>query len=183
MASDERALDRFAASFGRHINNDLDGVMQDVACRYGCESPIESLFLSALEVVCALNHICVFCIERQHPIDSYRVDFFIEAAEKHYCNGCSPRRFGASVIVDCDGHDFHEKTKEQASRDKQRDRKLQSMGHTVFRFTGSDVWNDPFKCAAEAVDYLERSILAQMGWNAPGGVEEVSTVTAHEGVE
>src|SRR5205807_7453561 len=45
-------------------------------------------------------------------------------------------------IVEIDGHDFHERTKEQAQRDKSRDRYLNQSGFTVFRFTGSEVFND-----------------------------------------
>jgi hypothetical protein len=45
--------------------------------------------------------------------------------------------------VELDGHDFHERTKEQASRDKRRDRILTAKGWTMLRFTGSDVYRDP----------------------------------------
>ncbi|MES2479414.1 MAG: DUF559 domain-containing protein [Bacteroidota bacterium] len=44
------------------------------------------------------------------------------------------------VAVECDGHDFHEKTKEQAQRDKAKDRFLQSKGWIVARFTGSEIF-------------------------------------------
>ena len=47
------------------------------------------------------------------------------------------------VAVELDGHDFHEKTKKQAEKDKRRDRVLQSHGYLVARFTGSEVYNDP----------------------------------------
>ena len=33
--------------------------------------------------------------------------------------------------MECDGHDFHERTKEQASSDKKRDRSLQAAGFLV----------------------------------------------------
>jgi hypothetical protein len=55
-----------------------------------------------------------------------------------------------NLIVECDGHDFHEKTKQQAIRDKRRDRILQSLGYRVFRFTGSEIHNDAIACAVEA---------------------------------
>ena len=57
----------------------------------------------------------------------------------------------AVVIVECDGHDFHEETKEQASHDKRKDRDLQTAGFTIFRYSGSDVWNDCVKAAEEVV--------------------------------
>ncbi len=55
-----------------------------------------------------------------------------------------------NLILECDGHDFHEKTKEQAAKDKRRDRELQHLGYRVFRFTGSEIHNDAIACAIEA---------------------------------
>jgi very-short-patch-repair endonuclease len=55
------------------------------------------------------------------------------------------------IAVECDGHAFHERTKEQAGRDKSRDRALQTAGLRVFRFTGSEIWRDPIKCARDIV--------------------------------
>lgn len=60
--------------------------------------------------------------------------------------------FGSvKVAVELDGHDFHERTKEQAERDKSRDRLLQANGWTVLRYTGSEVWRDADSCANEAI--------------------------------
>jgi len=56
---------------------------------------------------------------------------------------CSP------VAIELDGHDFHERTKEQAAKDKSRDRDLQAAGWRVLRFTGSEVWRDPKRCVRE----------------------------------
>jgi very-short-patch-repair endonuclease len=46
------------------------------------------------------------------------------------------------ALVECDGHDFHERTKEQAERDRSRDRRVQEMGWRMFRFTGSELYRD-----------------------------------------
>lgn len=54
------------------------------------------------------------------------VDFYIE-------------KKGVKLCVYTDGHSFHEKTEEQAQRDKRIDRKLQEFGYTVLRYTGKDV--------------------------------------------
>lgn len=79
----------------------------------------------------------------QMPIGKYVVDFFVDA--QHYDGG---RSFG---IIECDGHDFHERTKEQAAHDKARDRFLQSEGYLVLRFTGSEIYRDPVGAADSAV--------------------------------
>lgn len=47
------------------------------------------------------------------------------------------------VGIKCDGHDFHDRTKEQAIHDRKRDRYFQTRGLSIFRFTGSEIWNDP----------------------------------------
>lgn len=79
----------------------------------------------------------------QVKIDNYRVDFLIL-----HRKGISDV---GGVVVECDGHEFHEKTKEQAARDKARDRHLQENGFKVFRFTGSEIWKDPLECAESAL--------------------------------
>lgn len=45
--------------------------------------------------------------------------------------------------VELDGHDWHERLKEQVARDKARDRALTMAGWRVLRFAGSEVWADP----------------------------------------
>lgn len=73
----------------------------------------------------------------QAPIGKYRADFLV------ICKIDSKRwRF----VVECDGHDFHERTKEQAQRDRERDRTMTALGYVVVRFTGSEIWRDAEAC-------------------------------------
>lgn len=60
----------------------------------------------------------------------------------------------AGLCIECDGHEFHERTKEQASRDKRRDREILSAGWPVLRFTGSEIFRDPVACVAQIRDPL-----------------------------
>lgn len=60
------------------------------------------------------------------------------------------------LAIECDGHDFHEKTKEQVAKDKARDRDLKINGVDLFRFTGSEIHNSPIECAEQAVQYLNK---------------------------
>jgi very-short-patch-repair endonuclease len=83
-------------------------------------------------------------IEPQAALDPYRVDFLLT-----YGNGPENR---TPLVIECDGHAFHERTKQQASRDRARDRDLQSRGYPVFRYTGSDIWRDVFTHAHQALD-------------------------------
>jgi len=53
------------------------------------------------------------------------------------------------IAVECDGHEFHEKTKQQAEHDKRRDRYFVLHGIFMYRFTGAEIWRDPGRCAEE----------------------------------
>jgi len=75
----------------------------------------------------------------QVGVGNYRVDFIIAVR--------TLEKGTAFYVAECDGHEFHERTKDQAQRDKSRDRYLQSRGLQVFRFTGTEVRRDPIGCA------------------------------------
>lgn len=64
--------------------------------------------------------------------------------------------FGAdfTAVVECDGHDWHERTKQQAAHDRRRDRVCQRLGYRVFRFTGSEIRADPATCAFDLLDAI-----------------------------
>ncbi len=83
---------------------------------------------------------------RQYKALDWRADFLIGI------KGFDGRRH--FLIIECDGHDFHERTKEQAAKDRSRDRRSQQAGFVILRFTGSEIYNDPMRCAAEALGTL-----------------------------
>ncbi len=103
-------------------------------------------------------------IQPQKSIGDYRVDFLLSytGLERQKVESESPRpedqwqdiRIDKKMIVECDGHDFHERTKQQAARDKGRDRFLQSLGYPVFRFMGSEIFRDSLASAAEVLKAL-----------------------------
>jgi len=88
-------------------------------------------------------------IYTQARVAEYRVDFLLLVESFHE----SKARF---IAVECDGHDFHEKTKEQARRDRSRERAIQAAGITVLRFTGSEIFRDANRCASEVMRQIER---------------------------
>lgn len=60
-----------------------------------------------------------------------------------------------AVCVECDGHEWHERTQQQASYDRARDRQLLArLGLPTVRFTGSDIHRDAEACAAELVEIV-----------------------------
>lgn len=82
-------------------------------------------------------------IQSQVNIGRYHVDFLVSLI-------VDKNNF-IKIIVECDGHDFHEKTKEQASKDKLRDRWLQRQGYRTQHFSGADIHRNAFGCAREVI--------------------------------
>jgi len=172
----------FLISYLEHgLREDLTGPI------FRCESPIEiamgfALYLVAKELrsreavlrnpiweeYVPLSKLNVLLIEPQKPIGDHRVDFLLTYRGNDRESFGKPRDqwkdrpFHSQLIVECDGHDFHEKSKEQAARDKKRDRALQDLGFKVFHFTGHQIWNDVFGCAQEAVGSLLKDARRQI---------------------
>lgn len=84
----------------------------------------------------------------QHEIGQFRVDFVFGRGRYPDLMDC--------VIVECDGHEFHDKTPEQAARDKSRDRFLNLHAKAVLRFTGREIYRDVYGCVIEALNVLHR---------------------------
>lgn len=118
-----------------------------------CGSPIERRMLAALLEKDAWSpdgsgwksargeHLLV-----QHPAPAtghnYVLDFAILGSEW-------------KIAVECDGHNYHERTKEQARHDRSRDRALTAAGWTVLRFTGSEIHRDAGSCADEVMRIVQ----------------------------
>ena len=58
------------------------------------------------------------------------------------------------LVIECDGHEWHEKTKEQAAADRKRDRLFVKNGYAVMRFTGSEIWRDPMECVIDIDNFF-----------------------------
>jgi hypothetical protein len=65
-----------------------------------------------------------------------------------------------SFIVECDGYQYHS-NQDSFTADRQRDRILHREGHTVFRFSGSEIMRDPALAIRDLYDLLRK--------RAPGG--------------
>lgn len=82
-------------------------------------------------------------------VDIYIVDFLID------------HRY----VIEIDGHEYH-KTKEQRTKDYQRERYLMGKGYFVVRFTASEVYVNAKDCVQKAKDILAayENIFAEY-WN------------------
>ena len=120
-----------------------------------CETPIEALLFVALNARAphAVHQMHGFfaSISPQVGVDTeggkYRPDFTVSLAD-------GAQQHIVRAYIECDGHDFHEKTKAQAARDKRRDRDLTAKGDPIMHFTGSEIWRNPEACAREVMARL-----------------------------
>lgn len=128
-------------------------------CLIDCESPIEQLMALELDRVrhrldSWLSNIEIFDILYQEKKElngkNYRFDFLINIEFKIL------GKYGNSVnlVIECDGHDFHQKTKEQVKRDYEKDRNLQMAGYYIFRFSGSEIYNNLQMCGQRITEFI-----------------------------
>lgn len=122
-------------------------------------SEIERAFAAHFVVGCRLRQIpyslsrpnspsdCIF-LAPQVQIGVYRVDFLLGIGTESSDADC--------VVIECDGHDFHDRTPQQAERDKSRDRYLNQHVKAVARFTGREIYRDVDACLADATKILFR---------------------------
>lgn len=119
-----------------------------------CESPIEQMMGIALQSLLFLMpaYCRILSVKNQEVIESprtgksYRADFVIDV---EYWDGIK------KYVVECDGHEFHQKTKEQVQNDYCRERDLTLCGYTVLRFTGSEIVSNTAICAREIYEIIE----------------------------
>lgn len=126
-----------------------------ISARYpskASESPIEQLFHASLTLLWDQMQLprTGLQVQQQQELGNYRADFLFTVSAK---SGETLR-----IVVELDGHDFHERTKEQASRDKARDRWMTGQGIQVMRFSGSEVWRNPFACVSECADRIHQAM-------------------------
>lgn len=100
-------------------------------------------------------------IRPQYSVGPYVLDFAI------FVGPFGVQKKEWRIAVECDGHYFHERTKEQATRDRRRDRYLALNGWTVMRFTESEINADPRGC----VDQIGAQIEQLVGIPRPGDGE------------
>jgi very-short-patch-repair endonuclease len=114
---------------------------------HGVQSPIEQLFLMEWKFLRIEDrHGLKLHLQKRINTDKgdYRVDFLVTNADQK-----------VRLAIELDGHDFHERTKEQAAKDKSRDRAITANDYTVFRFTGSEIAKNPGACIGEIAQFVE----------------------------
>lgn len=104
-------------------------------------SPVEQIFLMEWHFLGMDGRLGV----KLHPQHEIKVDGHTYKADFAVLQKAKDLR----LVVEIDGHDFHEKTRNQVAKDKARERAIVKAGYTVLRFTGSEVVRNPRKCVEE----------------------------------
>lgn len=144
----------------------FDSIIAQIDSIAACKSPIEKLFALAcsrlvqvdnwsgrLSRMSGANHHSfmtpkyIASLHPQFKIGKFFVDFLL------FCNDCE-------IIVECDGYEFHRATQNQTTKEYEREHQLIAHNRTILRFTGSQIYANPFHCANVAADTLCRAALA-----------------------
>lgn len=127
-------------------DDDLERIKQ-IEFDYGCfNSPIELTFYATYDILCHLNGYANYQLIPQYDVvfgsRKYILDFAYISND-------------FKLGIECDGHEFHEKTKEQVDYGNNRDYDLQKNGFQVLHFSGSQLYNEPIKCARKVIDFIK----------------------------
>ena len=96
---------------------------------------------------------------------TYIADFVIDFSRKTYDEEyVYPTIKNLKYVIELDGHEYHS-DKEQVNHDYEREQDLQMAGYKVIRFTGSQVYNNPYDC----VDKLLKIIINDIKGAISGG--------------
>ena len=117
------------------------------------KSPIEQIFITAFNYIVSCNNKKKIFLFPQVPINvgnkKYYSDFLFEYDE--YVNNYNT---DSKIIIECDGYEFHQKTKEQVQRDNEREYDLKMAGYEILRFSGTQRYKNPIKCAEDTYNYI-----------------------------
>lgn len=159
-----QVIDKASTAVGKFHDENFNINVWNECIELGMESPIEQILYTAFEAVRELN-----CYEKDEPdeidgqsyilglglipqykLNKYRADFLGVYGKKRMVGGV----FTKEVIVECDSQQFHERTEKERRYEKARDRFFQIQGYKIFRFTGKEIIENPFKVACEIIGYL-----------------------------
>ncbi len=151
---------RFMRECAAFTDDSRDEQRANLELAHALESPLKAVMLAALKaavktaqisdpgkILTELGLALSVKVETAQPIGRYRADLIVAGAtipdemQLHI-----PR-----VVVECDGFTFHDRTREQARHDRERDRYMLGRGLVVMRFTGDEITEAPFACAAEVL--------------------------------
>jgi very-short-patch-repair endonuclease len=139
----ERRLDWYKARQAARFER----VVRDTFGAYGVGSPIEQLFVMEWHYQ-QINEGFGVELKPQARLITDKGDVNVDFLVK------DPKARGLPIVIELDGHEFHEKTKQQAAKDRKRERSIIRRGYHVVRFTGHEVFRGAEACVKEVVEML-----------------------------
>lgn len=152
-----------AVSFGSQVYSSLRKRFLDFITNCGprvsrAESPIEAVFWTwwqAFDLLGAVSyqHVPLLVPQFEIVVDGrkYRLDFAL---------------LDERIAIEVDGHDFHERTKDQVAYRNARDCDLQTASWIVFHFSGSQIVREPSKHVLEVIDRAQAIVKLRTGTTA-----------------
>ena len=153
----------FTSEFIERVEGTYDGTDNKII------SPVEQLFLIEWSFKRSVNATLLYQdFDRLFELfpqysgsntGKYRIDFVIsfvsavvnsiDSKYYKYENDIFKNVNEPLLGIEIDGHIWHEKTKTQVRKDKERERFLISKGWKLLRYTGSEIFNNVSKCVDE----------------------------------
>lgn len=133
------AIERYLDIVGSEFKCRLHSALRDL------ESPIEAAFFAWWQVRTA--QLMTFYLRPQSAVvvggRPYRLDFVVRPCTDGLLAEMADAPDCPLIAIELDGHDFHEKTKEQVTYRNRRDRDLQAAGWIVLHVSGSEFNANP----------------------------------------
>ena len=115
-----------------------------------CKSPIEIILIIALDIINSDYYFSpqekIICGDK-----NYIADFCL------YNDGCVNTFLKSEfkLVIECDGYEFHQKTKQQVDNDNQREYDLKMNGFQILRFSGTEIYKFPLETANKIVKFIK----------------------------
>ena len=89
----------------------------------------------------------------------YIIDFTLDFSRKSINSNdyLYPKVHDLKYAVELDGFEYHS-SKQQVNHDYEREQDLLAAGYKVIRFTGSQIYKDPFKCVDKFFKIVKKDI-------------------------
>lgn len=171
--ADKQFFDRCADYVGELSSSDFNAAARKAYQK--CQSAIEKVFYVAFVTLMEANHLCPLSravnlpngwelnngieVVPQAQLGEYRVDFLLnfygETFLRNRATGKTlPPQPLRRLVVEVDGHGFHDRDAEQRAYENERNRFLQKEGYEIFHFTGREVNSNPMKVALDCLSCL-----------------------------
>ena len=135
----ERRLDWFKKRVAKDFEREFTGAVDT----HKVTSPVEQIFLMQWNYE-RRNRGHTYLLQPQNEVavdgTVYAIDFVVTHPDH-----------SLRLAVELDGHEFHEKTKQQVAKDKKRERMITSKGYRILRFSGYEVVKSPLAVVDEVL--------------------------------